>query len=54
VIADIHFQSKYIFAAIDAGCAAVRVNPGNIREFDGKVGEVARRPRRAARRSGSA
>ena len=41
VIADIHFQSKYIFAAIDAGCAAVRVNPGNIREFDGKVAEVA-------------
>ncbi|MCU1674063.1 MAG: 4-hydroxy-3-methylbut-2-en-yl diphosphate synthase, partial [Frankiales bacterium] len=36
VIADIHFQSKYIFAALDAGCAAVRVNPGNIREFDGK------------------
>ena len=27
VIADIHFQPKYIFAAIDAGCAAVRVNP---------------------------
>jgi (E)-4-hydroxy-3-methylbut-2-enyl-diphosphate synthase len=42
VIADIHFQSKYIFKAVDAGCAAVRVNPGNIREFDGKVGEVAR------------
>jgi (E)-4-hydroxy-3-methylbut-2-enyl-diphosphate synthase len=42
VIADIHFQSKYIFAALDAGCAAVRVNPGNIREFDGKVGEVAK------------
>jgi len=42
VIADIHFQSKYIFAALDAGCAAVRVNPGNIREFDGKVGDVAR------------
>ena len=42
VIADIHFQSKYIFKAIDAGCAAVRVNPGNIREFDGKVGEVAK------------
>ena len=31
VIADIHFQPKYIFAAIDAGCAAVRVNPGNIK-----------------------
>src|SRR6188472_3738141 len=37
VIADIHFQPKYIFAAIDAGCAAVRVNPGNIKEFDDKV-----------------
>lgn len=42
VIADIHFQPKYIFAAIDAGCAAVRVNPGNIREFDGRVKEVAK------------
>jgi len=42
VIADIHFQPKYIFAAIDAGCAAVRVNPGNIREFDGRVVEVAK------------
>jgi len=31
-----------IFAAIDAGCAAVRVNPGNIKEFDGRVGEVAK------------
>ena len=41
VIADIHFQPRYIFAAIDAGCAAVRVNPGNIREFDGRVKEVA-------------
>ena len=34
VIADIHFQSKYVFQAIDAGCAAVGVNPGNIRKFD--------------------
>ena len=41
VIADIHFQPKYIFAAIEAGCAAVRVNPGNIKEFDGRVKEVA-------------
>jgi len=41
VIADIHFQPKYIFAAIDAGCAAVRVNPGNIKEFDGRVKEIA-------------
>jgi len=42
VIADIHFQPKYIFAAIHAGCAAVRVNPGNIKEFDGRVAEVAK------------
>jgi (E)-4-hydroxy-3-methylbut-2-enyl-diphosphate synthase len=43
VIADIHFQPKYVFAAIDAGCAAVRVNPGNIRKFDDQVKEIARR-----------
>lgn len=47
VIADIHFQPRYIFAAIDAGCAAVRVNPGNIREFDGRVKEVATAARAA-------
>jgi (E)-4-hydroxy-3-methylbut-2-enyl-diphosphate synthase len=41
VIADIHFQPRYVFAAIDAGCAAVRVNPGNIKKFDDKVGEIA-------------
>jgi (E)-4-hydroxy-3-methylbut-2-enyl-diphosphate synthase len=42
VIADIHFQPKYVFAAIDAGCAAVRVNPGNIKAFDDRVGEIAK------------
>jgi (E)-4-hydroxy-3-methylbut-2-enyl-diphosphate synthase len=42
VIADIHFQPKYVFAAIDAGCAGVRVNPGNIKKFDDKVAEIAR------------
>ncbi|AQP44172.1 flavodoxin-dependent (E)-4-hydroxy-3-methylbut-2-enyl-diphosphate synthase [Tessaracoccus flavus] len=42
VIADIHFQPKYVFAAIDAGCAAVRVNPGNIKQFDDKVAEIAK------------
>ncbi len=42
VIADIHFQPKYVFAAIDAGCAAVRVNPGNIKAFDDKIAEIAR------------
>lgn len=37
VIADIHFQPKYVFAAIEAGCGAVRVNPGNIRRFDDQI-----------------
>ncbi len=41
VIADIHFQPRYVVAAIDAGCAAVRVNPGNIRKFDDQVKEIA-------------
>lgn len=41
VIAGIHFQSRYVFAAIDAGCAAVRVNPGNIKAFDDKVEQIA-------------
>ncbi|MFI1417543.1 flavodoxin-dependent (E)-4-hydroxy-3-methylbut-2-enyl-diphosphate synthase [Streptomyces sp. NPDC020731] len=45
VIADIHFQPKYVFAAIEAGCAAVRVNPGNIKQFDDKVKEIARAAR---------
>jgi (E)-4-hydroxy-3-methylbut-2-enyl-diphosphate synthase len=40
VIADIHFQPKYVFAAIDAGCAGVRVNPGNIKKFDDQVKEI--------------
>lgn len=42
VIADIHFQPKYVYAAIDAGCAAVRVNPGNIRAFDDQVAGIAK------------
>src|SRR5215210_890097 len=42
VIADIHFQPRYVYAAIEAGCAAVRVNPGNIRKFDDQVKEIAR------------
>lgn len=40
VIADIHFQPRYVFAAIEAGCAAVRVNPGNIRRFDDQIAEI--------------
>ncbi|MCC8337793.1 flavodoxin-dependent (E)-4-hydroxy-3-methylbut-2-enyl-diphosphate synthase [Streptomyces sp. R1] len=45
VIADIHFQPKYVFAAIEAGCAAVRVNPGNIKKFDDQVKEIAKAAR---------
>jgi (E)-4-hydroxy-3-methylbut-2-enyl-diphosphate synthase len=41
VIADIHFQPRYVFAAIEAGCAGVRVNPGNIRKFDDQVKQIA-------------
>ena len=40
VIADIHFQPRYVFQAIEAGCAAVRVNPGNIRKFDDQIAEI--------------
>ena len=42
VIADIHFQPRYVFAAIAAGCGAVRVNPGNIRKFDDQVAAIAK------------
>ncbi|MCB8901842.1 MULTISPECIES: flavodoxin-dependent (E)-4-hydroxy-3-methylbut-2-enyl-diphosphate synthase [unclassified Streptomyces] len=45
VIADIHFQPRYVFAAIEAGCAAVRVNPGNIKKFDDRVKDIARAAR---------
>lgn len=41
VIADIHFQWKYAMAAIEAGCAGVRINPGNIKKHD-KVKLIAR------------
>ncbi|MFJ1596513.1 flavodoxin-dependent (E)-4-hydroxy-3-methylbut-2-enyl-diphosphate synthase [Streptomyces sp. NPDC088261] len=48
VIADIHFQPRYVFQSIDAGCAAVRVNPGNIKKFDDRVGEIAQAATAAA------
>lgn len=41
IIADIHFNPKYVFQAIDAGCAGVRVNPGNIKAFDDQIAEIA-------------
>ena len=44
VIADIHFQWKYAVAAIEAGCAGVRINPGNIKKHDKVklIGDMAR------------
>ncbi|MBW3620667.1 MAG: flavodoxin-dependent (E)-4-hydroxy-3-methylbut-2-enyl-diphosphate synthase, partial [Actinobacteria bacterium] len=44
VIADIHFQWKYAVAAIEAGCAGVRINPGNIKKHDKVklIGDLAR------------
>lgn len=44
MIADIHFQPKYVYAAIDAGCAAVRVNPGRrkCRKFDDQIEGISR------------
>lgn len=42
VIADIHFQPRYVFQAIEAGCGAVRVNPGNIKRFDDQVKDIAK------------
>ncbi|MDR2799409.1 MAG: flavodoxin-dependent (E)-4-hydroxy-3-methylbut-2-enyl-diphosphate synthase, partial [Bifidobacteriaceae bacterium] len=40
VVADIHFQPLYVFRALEAGCAGVRVNPGNIKKFDDQVKEI--------------
>src|SRR3954451_20095769 len=46
VIADIHFNTSLALRAIDAGVAAVRINPGNIGGPD-KVAEVVRAAKQA-------
>jgi (E)-4-hydroxy-3-methylbut-2-enyl-diphosphate synthase len=46
VIADIHFNASLALKAIDAGVAAVRINPGNIGEPD-KVEQVVTAAKRA-------
>ncbi len=46
VVADIHFNSSLALKAIDAGVAAVRINPGNIGGPD-KVAEVVGAAKRA-------
>src|SRR5258708_20245467 len=48
VIADIHFNASLALRAIDAGVAAVRINPGNIGGPD-KVEQVAPAPQKARR-----
>jgi (E)-4-hydroxy-3-methylbut-2-enyl-diphosphate synthase len=58
VIADIHFNASLALKAIDAGVAAVRINPGNIGGADrvAQVVEAARRagiPMRIGANSGS-
>ena len=45
VIADIHFQPRYVFAAIEGGCAGVRVNPGTIRKFDDQIEDIVKAAR---------
>src|SRR6184192_4468685 len=46
VIADIHFNASLALKAIDAGVAAVRINPGNIGGPD-KVAQVVRAAKKA-------
>jgi (E)-4-hydroxy-3-methylbut-2-enyl-diphosphate synthase len=46
VIADIHFNASLALTAIDAGVAAVRINPGNIGGPE-KVAEVVHAAKRA-------
>src|SRR5207248_1737062 len=46
VIADIHFNASLALKAIDAGVAAVRINPGNIGGSD-KVADVVRAAQKA-------
>src|ERR671910_2877527 len=46
VIADIHFNASLALKAIDAGVAAVRINPGNIGGPD-KVAEVVKKAKAA-------
>ena len=51
IVADIHYDHKMALAAIEAGVAKLRLNPGNIR--DPKKGRGSRRCRQSARHSDS-
>src|SRR3712207_2568443 len=52
VIADIHFNASLALRAIDAGVAAVRINPGNIGDAQ-KVAEVVQADRKSTRLNSS-
>ena len=54
IIADIHFNASLALKAIEAGVAAVRINPGNIGGPDKVAAGRRRRRRRRASRCGSA
>ena len=53
IVADIHFDHKMALAAIEAGVAKLRLNPGNIRD-PRRSPKSLRRRRRARFRFGSA
>ena len=53
IIADIHFNASLALRAMDAGVAAVRINPGNIGGED-RVEQVVRRAQQTGTPSGSA
>ena len=54
IVADIHHQYKMALAALDAGVACLRLNPGNIRRPEHIKAVAARGPRPARCRSASA
>ncbi len=35
IMADIHFNHKLAFAALDSGCSSIRINPGNMSDKNG-------------------
>ncbi|MEZ4812107.1 MAG: flavodoxin-dependent (E)-4-hydroxy-3-methylbut-2-enyl-diphosphate synthase [Caldisericia bacterium] len=44
VVADVHFDARIALASIEAGCAKLRINPGNIKDH-AKIKEIAEEAR---------